>query len=177
MLLLSTDPTESCIFEFTSNEYEVRVDLNPIHQPSDSKSQNSIKETHHHGYSHLIIEISRNEGILPLSNSESENLEIIRKHIDSVRESYINECSKICNRLIDFFKYKLHNPNLHQITQYDQAIQNPTWCINCEEKFPYNHGFSTAKLLPKPNEFGILYYSDDYCEPLREAVQNGIETN
>jgi hypothetical protein len=55
---------------------------------------------------------------------------------------------KAINRVIRFFRYKLHMPLLHEVDLFNQSLENPVWTVENCEQIPSGGGRFMIKPIP-----------------------------
>lgn len=92
------------------------------------------------------------------------------------RNEYLQAAVIAVNRVIRFFKYKMHTPYLRTFTLHDQVFQNPKWTD--QEGKTVGSGILefTSKFLPRPGPglHGEREFTVDEDEELKQALKNEL---
>ena len=96
----------------------------------------------------------------------------LHPYYDSRKNAYQGAALEAADRLIKFFKYKLHNPNLPKLGRRD--FRNPAWSVEGGMPFSPTLIFDSPLYMPDQG-FGIKHLSSQSMSDLEDALQNPIQ--
>ena len=96
----------------------------------------------------------------------------LQPYYDSRKNAYQGAALEAADRLIKFFKYKLHNPNLPKLSRRD--VRNPAWSVEGGMPFSPTLIFDSPVYMPDQG-FGIKHLSRQRISDLEDALQNPIQ--
>jgi len=91
-----------------------------------------------------------------------------------LKPAYRQAAWEVLDRAIRFFKYRLHNPNLSSVNQYDRDFQNPVWIDESGNEIKNTGVVRVMSPLPSLNRFGVRSLSRHDDADLVNALQNPI---
>jgi hypothetical protein len=125
--------------------------------------------------SKIRIIVTRNENIAPptpeLVNGHL-NFEGLHPYYNEREPAYRKAALQIINRAIFFFKYRLHNPNLFELSSHD--VKCPEWKINGGNYFSPTICLDSRIYCPKKG-VGIEHLSRQHDADLESALQCPIQ--
>jgi len=160
--------------------FDVEILLKPYdHGP---KSKNGDDEHWSFYVSGMHISVSREESleVPPIRTAEEGGQDFslrapyFRERLPKYREIAV----KAANRAIRFFKYRLHNPLLHEISSREQDFQNPKWVDEVGQEYQTGMMSFIARMAPGLGfpEFGIKKFTPAEDSELQKALQNDVTT-
>jgi hypothetical protein len=91
-------------------------------------------------------------------------------------EAYTKAASVIVNRIIKYFKYRLHNPLLEEIPEIKNCFLSPKWYDENDNKIDPGH-FSFSIEVPygvDSSDFGIVSLTAEGKKELEKAIEKEI---
>lgn len=170
LLMLANEKDDSVTFKTTHNDFCVEISL--ILDKSDGvRAQDENYITHVSKLARLVVSREQEEALPPIEDRKKYG-----DYFCDRSDTYTEIAIIVINRLIDFFKYKLGNPGLYNITPYNQTdFDNPVWedCNGNEldPKFSISAG-SRAFGIPYYSRFDIQSYNSDiHSTELQKALK------
>lgn len=130
----------------------------------------------------MKIEVSRYEDSnpppVPRNKAGGRNLTGRSQWLSERNQDYRKVAVKAANRIIRFFKYKMHTSMLKEFRDHDTEFQNPKWFGEDGKKLESGLFTITAILPPGPGPglLGEIDFTKMEDEDLQVVLKNGLET-
>ncbi|MCX6677566.1 MAG: hypothetical protein NTU95_06430 [Methanothrix sp.] len=127
--------------------------------------------------SKVTIQSARNEDMtipMPQTIDGRKSYEERRRYFKERKPAYQQAAWDVLDRAVRFFKYRLHNPNLSLVNQYNNDFQNPIWIDESGNEIKDTEGIIVVTSLSSLNRFGVRFLSRHDDTDLVNALQNPI---
>ena len=124
----------------------------------------------------ISVEVTREETALPpppgVTDQGGNDWSTQYEYFQERRAIYRQVAVTIINRIIRYFKYKLHQPMLREVTLNEQSLQTPEW-LNEDGTLAGKSGY--VYVVPpvpgvSPYKIGALYFTNDSLVDLNGSL-------
>jgi hypothetical protein len=175
-------------YKTTIRDFDVELCLNInipayykiMHNRGDEIPKEYCDDNFYWATSKVRIFSSRNEDIavpLPKTVDGRTSYEEQRRFFEELKPAYRQSAWEVLDRAIRFFKYRLHNPNLSSVSQYDNDFQNPVWIDENGNEIKNTGRTIIGSPLPLLSRFGVRSLSRHGDVDLMDALQNPISSD
>lgn len=126
--------------------------------------------------SRIEVIVSRDESVEPppvrITNEGNQDYTVQDTYFKERLPAYQKVALIVLNRLLLFFKYKLHNPLLHEMNEREQSFHNPKWFTEAGVEVGKQYTVMSPGIKDLVNgSFGINKLTLEEDEKLKQALQ------
>lgn len=180
-MLVCRDLTEELRYRAKIEGFDVEICLNPDFQVYRNLQKHSKPETNddpYFGLSRVLILVTGQEEVEPppvgIMNGNITHEERWR-YFEERKPAYRTIAWTALDRIIRYFKYKLHNPLLSTPGRYSKELQNPSWADSTGQEFKRAGSTMVMHRLPQLTSFGIRCLSANEDLNLEQAIERPVE--
>lgn len=173
-LLIKRNEDSEINFKAQIDDFDVKLHL----IPDGCKTKKVDEKYFTFSVSKIQISVARNEPLEPptvsIKDSGTIDYTVQATYFEERLSAYQKVALTVLNRLISFFKFKLHNPLLHELSE--EILLNPKWTNELDEEVGKGMQGDIVMAIPgfTSSAFGVRKFTANDDEELKRALYTSV---